>query len=338
MLRALCTDHTLTDAGPADRIGVMVSVVIATRNRPRLLVRAVESALSQTLREIEVLVVLDGPQPDALAALEAVDDPRLRICVLPEPVGFAGALNAGVRAARSPWIAILDDDDVWLPGKLAIQIETAGASRLRYPIVATRVIARSETAERVWPRRPIRPGEPLSEYLFARRTPFGGEGLVLPSAMMFPRALATGHPFREGLRIHVDVDWLLRVASAPGVGVEFVPTAQPQVIWNIDEGRERISTVRGWRESMAWIRENRSLVTPSAYASFVLTWVPMRAKRDGQWGAFGPLLSEAFRAGRPSVNDLITYAGIWLLPRAVSRAAASGFARLHRVLAREAKV
>jgi hypothetical protein len=155
--------------------------------------------------------------------------------------------------------------------------------------------------------------------------------------MMIPRDLVARCPFRDELRTHVDVDWLLRVAALPGVGVEFVDTAEPQVIWNIEEGRERMSTVHGWRESMAWIRENRSLVTPSAYAAFVLTWVPMRAERTGRWGAFGPLLVEAFRAGRPSVNDLITYAGIWLLPRAASRAAASGFARLHRVLAQEPK-
>ena len=327
----------MTDARLTDRIGSMVSVVIATRNRPRLLVRAVESALSQTVREVEVLVVLDGPQPEARTALEAVDDPRLRVCALPQPVGFAGALNAGVREARSSWIAILDDDDVWLPGKLAVQLEAAGRSRLPHPIITTRVIARNERGDRLWPRRILRPGEPLADYLFVRRTPFGGEGLVLPSAMMIPRDLAARCPFREGLCTHVDVDWLLRVAALPGVGVEFVETPEPQVVWNIDEGRERISTVHGWRESLRWIRENRGLVTPAAYASFVLTWIPVRARRDREWRAVGALLADAFSRGRPSINDLVTCAGIWLLPRAFVQRAAFGFARLHRLLSRSGR-
>jgi len=315
----------------------LVSVVIPTRDRPSLLVRAVESARSQTFRHIEVIVVLDGPQPEALRAIEQIGDPRIRACTLPESVGLASALNAGVREARGQWVAPLDDDDVWLPTKLAVQLETARESRFRHPIVATRVLARSEAGDRLWPRRAIRPGESLEHYLFVRTTPFGGEGLILPSAMMFPRDLAASHPFRDGLRFHVDVDWLLRVAAVPGVGVDFVPVVEPQVVWNIDESRARISTALGWRESLRWIRENRGLVTRSAYASFVLTWVGARARRDGQWRAFGVLAADAFAGGRPSFNDLATYAGLWLLPPAIVRRAAFGYERLHRLLRRTAR-
>jgi glycosyltransferase involved in cell wall biosynthesis len=311
---------------------VLVSVVIPTRDRPHLLVRAVESVLAQTYSHLEVVVVFDGPQPDALRAVEGMRDPRIRTCTLAASVGLASALNAGVREARGHWVALLDDDDLWLPTKLALQIETTRESGFRHPIVATRVLARSEPGDRLWPRRVIRPGESLDHYLFVRTTPFGGEGLILPSAMMFPRDLAASHPFRDGLRFHVDVDWLLRVAAVPGVGVDFVPTAEPQVIWHVDERRARISTGLGWRESLRWIRENRQLVTRSAYASFVLTWVGARARRDGQWRAFGVLAADAFRHGRPSFNDLVTYAALWLLPPAFVRYAATGYERLQRAI------
>jgi glycosyltransferase involved in cell wall biosynthesis len=313
---------------PADP--VLVSVVIPTRDRPSLLARAIESALSQTFRDLEVIVVFDGPQPEALGAVAEIGDPRVRVFTLPESVGLASALNAGVREARGQWVALLDDDDVWIPTKLAVQIATTRESRFRHPIVATRVLARSEAGDRLWPRRVIRPGESLDHYLFVRTTPFGGEGLILPSAMMVPRDLAASHPFRDGLRFHVDVDWLLRVAAVPGVGVDFVPAVEPLVIWNIDEGRARISTALGWRESLRWIRENRGLVTRSAYASFVLTWVGARARRAGQWRAFRVLAADAFRHGRPSFNDLVTYAGLWLLPPAVVTSAAMGYERLRR--------
>jgi hypothetical protein len=155
--------------------------------------------------------------------------------------------------------------------------------------------------------------------------------------MMIPRDLAVSHPFRDGLRFHVDIDWLLRVAAVPGVGVDFVPFVEPLVIWNIDESRARISTALGWRESLRWIRENRGLVTPAAYASFVLTWVGARARRDGQWRAFGVLAADAFAGGRPSFNDLVTYAGLWLLPPAITRRAAFGYEWLHRLSRRAAR-
>ncbi len=308
----------------------LVSVVIPTRDRPSLLVRAVESALAQTYPHIEILIVFDGAQPDAVSAVERVGDPRIRACALPESVGLASALNAGIREARGRWIALLDDDDVWFPEKLAAQVAAAARSAFAQPIVATRVLARSEAGDRIWPRRVIEAGESMAHYLFVRRTPFGGESLLLPSAIMFPRDLAAGCPFRDGLRFHVDVDWLLRVAAVPGVGVEFVPNPAPLLAWNVDEGRPRISTALGWRESLRWIRENRELVSRPAYASFVLTWVGARARRAGQWRAFGVLAADAFRHGRPSFNDLVTYAGLWLLPPAIVTSAAMGYERLRR--------
>ena len=79
-----------------------VSAVITTKNRPHEVLQAVESALSQTHQEIEVVVVLDGPQSDTAEALETVADSRLRVCALPEPVGRAEALNVGAREARGP--------------------------------------------------------------------------------------------------------------------------------------------------------------------------------------------------------------------------------------------
>jgi glycosyltransferase involved in cell wall biosynthesis len=99
----------------------LVSVVIPTRNRSTLLLRAVRSALTQTLREIEVVVVIDGEEGnDSAQALAMLEDSRVRFIALREQVGGAEARNIGIRDARSTWIALLDDDDEWLPSKLEI--------------------------------------------------------------------------------------------------------------------------------------------------------------------------------------------------------------------------
>src|SRR5579862_6769377 len=106
-----------------------VSAVIPTRNRPHLVTRAVQSALDQTYADIEVIVVVDGPDPATEDALAQFDDKRLRLIVLPEPVGAARARNVGVEAAWGDWIALLDDDDEWLPEKTRAQMQAAERSQ-----------------------------------------------------------------------------------------------------------------------------------------------------------------------------------------------------------------
>lgn len=106
----------------------IVSVVIPTLNRPHLVVRAVRSALAQTLHTIEVVVVVDGPDNLTIEALGTLEGSRVVIKTLPCNVGPAGARNAGVEAARGRWVAFLDDDDEWAPHKLAIQLSAVQSS------------------------------------------------------------------------------------------------------------------------------------------------------------------------------------------------------------------
>src|ERR1044071_7690025 len=95
-----------------------VSVVIPTLRRPALVTRAVGSVLAQTIENIEVIVVVDGPDEDTRSALAAITDPRLRVIQLSTQGGAPHARNSGVAEARARWTALLDDDDEWLPRKL----------------------------------------------------------------------------------------------------------------------------------------------------------------------------------------------------------------------------
>jgi glycosyltransferase involved in cell wall biosynthesis len=102
-----------------------VSVVLPTRNRPPLMMQALGSALSQEGVEVEVIVVDDASSDDTPAVLSGVDDRRLTVLRHEEPKGPAAARNAGIDRARGDWVAFLDDDDFFAPGKLHIQIEDA---------------------------------------------------------------------------------------------------------------------------------------------------------------------------------------------------------------------
>src|SRR5918995_1163359 len=108
----------------------LVTVVVPTRNRPRLLQRTLQSILAQqALADLEVIVVDDGSWPNG--APEPATDARVRVVRHQTRAGVAAARNRGIALARGRWIAFCDDDDVWAPDKLVRQLEvarTTGAS------------------------------------------------------------------------------------------------------------------------------------------------------------------------------------------------------------------
>ncbi len=300
-----------------ETLQAIVSVVIPTRNRSHLILRAVRSALAQSLKLIEVIVVVDGPDVTTVRTLDQIDDSRLRIVKLPVSMGGAAARNAGVNEARGTWIAFLDDDDEWLSQKLELQIAAAKGSDHAFPIVACRLIARTPKGEFMWPRRLLTRSEPLSEYLLARNTLFQGEGLIQTSMLLTKKYLLQKVPFRSDLQRHQEWDWLLHVSALEGVGFEFVP--QPLAIWYAEEKRTSISGKNNWSYSLNWIQERRHLVTPRAYAAFVMTVVSSLAAREGDRQAFWTLLREAMQSGRPKPIDFLLYVGMWLIPQDTRR-------------------
>jgi len=105
-----------------------VSVVIPTKDRWELLSRhGLRSALAQEGVELEVVVVDDGSSDGTPERLEALADPRIRVFCHDRPHGQAAARNSGIAEARAEWLAFLDDDDVWAPGKLRAQLDAARA-------------------------------------------------------------------------------------------------------------------------------------------------------------------------------------------------------------------
>jgi len=289
-----------------------VSVVIPTLARPALVTRAVRSALAQTLDNVEVVVVVDGPDPATGEALAGIADPRLRVVALPARGGAPNARNAGVAAARAPWTALLDDDDEWLPDKLAVQLDLAKNAAVPSPVVACRLLNRTPRAELVMPRRLPVPGEPLSEYLTVRRGLFHGDGFIQTSTIMAPTELLRRVPFAPGLRRCQELDWTLRALAHDDVDLVYAEAAL--VVWNTDEDRPRVSFDAPWEEMLAWLRASRPLLTPRAYAALAMSVISSMAAPTRSARVFRELLTEARRHGRPGVLDYVTFAQTWLLP------------------------
>jgi glycosyltransferase involved in cell wall biosynthesis len=99
-----------------------VSVVLATYNRRACLPRAIASVLAQVGVALELVVVDDASTDDTLAYLKSLDDPRLRVIAAPGNLGPSGARNLGLEAARGEFVAFLDSDDAYRPGRLAMPV------------------------------------------------------------------------------------------------------------------------------------------------------------------------------------------------------------------------
>lgn len=105
---------------------VLVSVLVPVHNGERTVARAVESALAQTHHSVEVLVVDDGSSDSSWEVIESLADGDSRVVAVPRSTASGGPAtprNLGVGRSRGAFLALLDQDDAWLPEKLEVQLD-----------------------------------------------------------------------------------------------------------------------------------------------------------------------------------------------------------------------
>ena len=98
----------------------LVSVIIPVYNGARYLREALESVFAQTYRPIEVIVVDDGSIDDSGVIAQSFPEVHY---IHQATQGVAAARNNGIEAARGEYFAFLDQDDLWIPEKLKVQID-----------------------------------------------------------------------------------------------------------------------------------------------------------------------------------------------------------------------
>jgi glycosyltransferase involved in cell wall biosynthesis len=261
----------------------LVTAVIPTRNRPGLVCRAVQSVLSQSLREIECIVVIDGPDMATVESLREVRDPRLRVIALGESVGACEARNLGAQASRAEWVALLDDDDEWLPHRLERQIAALAEAVEPATMVVSRFLDRGAGNDLVRPYRFPLQGQSISEFLWCEVSPFGGiTGFPQTSTWLLRRDFLLQVPFTKGQKLLQDLDWLLRAYHHPQMSVLFLQ--EPLTIFHNDQGRQRVTKKIDWRYSFRWAMRNRPLFTPKALGFFIAIYcINPAAQQQAPW-------------------------------------------------------
>lgn len=98
-----------------------VSVIIPLYNKAEWVKRAIDSVLSQTFQDFEIVIVDDGSTDGGDKIVEKINDARIKF-IRQHNAGAAAARNTGITNSKGQWIAFLDADDVWLPDNLMSHI------------------------------------------------------------------------------------------------------------------------------------------------------------------------------------------------------------------------
>jgi glycosyltransferase involved in cell wall biosynthesis len=295
---------------------MLVSVIIPTLNRPELLTRALRSVLNQTYANIEVVVVIDGPDARSVNVLKAVRDHRVRTVYNPRSLTAAGARNRGVDHAKGDWIAFLDDDDEWLPDKLEKQMKMISSMDDQLITCLSRVC--SPYYRCVKPKHIFDNSIPLDEYLFDCRSPFHSQGFIQTSSYLLPRSLFNKIRFAVD-NPHDDWDFILRLSKCREVRIQTVP--EVLVVIHVDEDRPSLSNNVEWAASLRWIESIKLYLTPRAYAALCLGVVGSRAAAGRDYAVFFHILRLSFLEGSPRMWSLVAYIARWIIPRAAPKKA-----------------
>jgi glycosyltransferase involved in cell wall biosynthesis len=194
-----------------------VSVVIPVYNRASVVHEAIDSALAQDAGGIEVLVVDDGSTDDTAEVVSRRyhDDSRVRV-IRRVNGGPAAARNAGIAQARGGYLALLDSDDIWLPGYLGSQLAVLRSSGADL-VVANAEWQKDDTGELLFDH---------SWFVFPDSLAAMCAGAwTLPSCTVLRMEVARRLGFNEAFRMCDDTDFMFRFHEA---GYRCVPN--PRVL------------------------------------------------------------------------------------------------------------
>lgn len=182
-----------------------VSVLIPTRNRRLLLRRTLGSVLAQRDVDLDVVVADDCSTDGTAAMIDALGDPRVRVVRQPQQSGVSAARNRAITAATGEWLAFLDDDDLWSPDKLAMQIGAADASGRAWAYCGWAMVTPDLTLTSV--ALPPSPDTAVEQMPLRNMVPTGASNVVVKRTLLDRAGL-----FDTRLRHLADWDMWIRLA------------------------------------------------------------------------------------------------------------------------------
>jgi glycosyltransferase involved in cell wall biosynthesis len=187
----------------------LVSVVMPVYNAQAYLAIAIESILSQTFQDFELIAVDDGSTDESLQMLKEFARRDARVYVISRPnTGIVGALNDGLAAARGVFIARMDADDVALPNRFERQLAYLGANPACVAVGAA-VLQIDPDGDPICIQYWAESHEEINRLLLS-----GGGGLAHPTAMIRAAAIEQAGGYRQEYQWIEDKDLWLRLGEA----------------------------------------------------------------------------------------------------------------------------
>ncbi len=194
--------------------GPLVSVVVPCFNSAATISRTLESILAQGYPALDVIVVDDASSDDSCRMVEAYADRGVRLIRQHRNLGASAARNAGIGAAKGDYIAFLDADDTWTPGKIDKQIALIEANpRMTFVVCKFAYIALDGTTSETLPRTGEIPA-PADAWKKFLETPWIGTGCVLART----ESVRSADGFDPRLRVAEDQDLWIKLALMGEVG------------------------------------------------------------------------------------------------------------------------
>jgi glycosyltransferase involved in cell wall biosynthesis len=205
-----------------------VSVIIPTCNRAQFLRSAIESVRKQTFQDFEIIVVDDASNDETPEVVRSFADGRVRYLRRESKRGQGATRNDGIREARGEYIALLDDDDEWLPTKLQKQVALLGALPNEVGLIYTGFFRIDASSKRVLSEvTPTERGKVF--HALGRGNWIGTCSTVLLRRSCFDKAGL----FDEDLASGADYDMWLRIAKE--FEVDFIN--EQLVFYNVHNNR-----------------------------------------------------------------------------------------------------
>jgi glycosyltransferase involved in cell wall biosynthesis len=284
---------------------VEVTVVVPTRNRASMLGQALRSVVAQCEVELEAVVVDDGSTDATAAVVTGMGDPRLRLVRHERPQGVSAARNRGIAEARGRWVAFLDDDDLWAPGKLASQL--AAAERDGRAWVAAGAVSVDDRLRVLAGEPPLAPDRIVADLDRYNSVPAGASNVLVRAEQL---AITGG--FDPGLRHMADWDLWIRLGhTGPPATV-----ARPLLAYRLHRGNATMDTAFDPREPLAELDAIVDRYGIEADRLAVDRWIAWTCLRAGRRGA---ALRAYARAGRAGDRRSFVRAAIGLLHPAVGQ-------------------
>ena len=233
----------------------LVSVIIPLYNRREAVLAAAKSALEQDYENIEVLVIDDGSLDNSLENLrESISDSRLRT-FRQHNQGACAARNYGIELAHGKYVALLDSDDIFLPGHIRQSINAIESAASPCVVYGRIIVDRGGGKTFLKPPRGIRNDEEMSEYLLC------DQGFIQTSTVVLTREMAMSVKYDPRLLFGQDTDFAIRLAYA---GAKFVMLPTPQAIWSDQSVPGRVSSSLDPYARLKWLDRLNGMITPKA--------------------------------------------------------------------------